>query len=529
MAPRLVVMGWDSATFSVIDPLLERGRLPAVRTLIERGVRATLRSTWPPMTDCAWTSAFTGVNAGVHGIFGSWYRAPGAYRCRYFSSRDRRVPALWELAPGVRFLVFNVPMTFPPTPIDGAMVAGYGAPPGGRFCEPAELQDRLAARWPLGDLLDRAPHGSPEAFLDDLVRSIGSQAEAVAWAAQEVAADCVVAVWPQIDRAQHFLWRFRGRPGPLGDAVERVYEAMDRATHTLCTAFPEADHLIVSDHGAGALLGDVNLGAWLVARGYARRRARSAPRLIRLAWALPPALRRAAKRSMPSLARRAVGATLAGQLGPFDWERTEAFVGFHGDLWINLRGREPRGPVSEDRAEPLLDELVAELSALEDPDTGQRLFAAAHRRDDLFHGPCAGLAPDLLLDSWSAGYRIAPGRGETDALVSSPSALAGVKQAWSADHRPEGVLVAAGPGIGQADSGGMSLLDVAPTCLALLEQAVPQGLDGRVATEALAPAFLQGSPVRVGAAPTLRSQTGEYSESEAAAVAEHLKDLGYIE
>src|SRR5688500_9420879 len=132
MAPRLVILGWDSATFDVADPLIAQGRLPVLSGLMQRGFRSPLRSTWPPMTDCAWTSAFTGLNPDAHGFFGSWYRAAGAYACRYFSSRDRRVPALWELAEDVRFLVWNVPMTFPPNSVNGAMVAGYGAPPGSR-------------------------------------------------------------------------------------------------------------------------------------------------------------------------------------------------------------------------------------------------------------------------------------------------------------------------------------------------------------------------------------------------------------
>jgi predicted AlkP superfamily phosphohydrolase/phosphomutase len=89
MPPRLIVLGWDSATFDVTDPMVASGRLPVLASLQERGFKAGLRSTWPPMTDCAWTSAFTRRNPGGHGILGSWYRAPGAYECRSFSSRDR--------------------------------------------------------------------------------------------------------------------------------------------------------------------------------------------------------------------------------------------------------------------------------------------------------------------------------------------------------------------------------------------------------------------------------------------------------
>jgi predicted AlkP superfamily phosphohydrolase/phosphomutase len=480
------------------------------------------------MTDCAWTSAFTGLNPGGHGIFGSWYRAPGAYSCRYFSSRDRRAPALWELTSEVRSAVWNVPMTFPPTPLEGAMVAGYGAPPGSRFCNPPEVQDRLAERWPLEDLVDRAPHSTLEAFLEDLLRGLEAQAEALPWLAEETDADCVVAVWPQVDRAQHFFWRFRGTDHPLAPAVDRVYEAMDAATGALLEAWPEADVLVVSDHGAGTLKGDVNLGAWLARAGYASY-ARRRPSLVGLAWKLPPPLRRLGRRLAPGAARNAMGATLTGQLGAFRWAETSAFAGFHSDLWLNLKGREPNGTVAPEEAPQVVAELSEKLLALVDPETGERLFAAALPRDHIYHGPASDLAPDLMLDSWSAGYRVAPSRGASGDLVVRPAPLAGVDEAWSADHRPHGIFVAAGPRVASGSSEELNLYDVCPTALGLLEQPVPQGLDGRVVTEALNPGWLQLHPVRVAEGAEQRSFGGEYSEEEASAVASHLKDLGYIE
>ena len=526
---RLVVLGWDSATFDVIDPLVADGKLRALAGIAERGFRAPLRSTWPPMTDCAWTSAFTGVNPGAHGIFGSWYRAPGAYACRYFSSRDRRAPALWEVAEEPRFLVWNVPMTFPPTPVNGAMVAGYGAPPGAQFCDPPELQRSLASRWNLDDLLDRAPHRSLEQFLDDLLRGLECQAEALPWAAREAGADCVVAVWPHVDRAQHFFWRYRGTDHALATAVERVYEAMDRATSAVIEAFPEADVMVVSDHGAGELKGDVNLGSWLVDNGHATYGDGKRPRYVQAAWALPPAVRKLGRRLAPGMARRLLGATLAGQLAPFEWARTRAFVGFHSDLWLNQKGREPAGIVPADSVPELLDELGEQLLALTNPSTGEPLFAGAHRRADIYSGPASGLAPDLMLDSWSAGYRVAPSRQATDGIVGDPEPLPGVDAAWSSDHRPVGVFFAGGPRIARGTSDELSLYDLCPTALALFGAAVPDGLDGRVATEVIEPRFLSEHEVRSSAKVAERRAGGDYSEEEAAAVAAHLKNLGYIE
>ena len=532
MPPRLIVLGWDSATFDVADPLMDEGRLPALSSLRDRGWRAPLRSTWPPMTDSAWTCAFTGTNPGTHGIFGSWYRDPGGYEYRYFSSRDRRASTLWEMTKGVRHVVWNVPMAFPATSIDGAMVSGYGAPPGARFCEPPELQDEIEKRWPLEDLLDRAPHTTLEQFRDDLIRGLEAQAEALPWVIERTGADSLVAVWPHIDRAQHFFWRFRTTDHELAGAIDDVYEAMDSATGRIMEAFPEANVLVVSDHGAGPLHGDVNLGGWLTRNGYATRTDRTEASVAALAWKLPPPVRRFAKRFAPGLARKAYAATLGGQLASFDWSRTRVFFGVHADIWLNLEGREPQGIVDPDDAPALLAELKEGLLGITDPRTGANVFGGAWTRDEMYSGPASETGPDMMLDTWSAGYRVAPGRVETDDDVIAPAPLSGVNEPWSSDHRPLGIFVGAGPHIARGSSRELSLYDVCPSALALLEQAVPAGLDGRAATESFEPSWLAEHPVTSTSRSTnagATSAAGEFSEDEAAAVTSHLKDLGYIE
>ena len=91
-----------------------------------------------------------------------------------------------------------------------------------------------------------------------------------------------------------------------------------------------------------------------------------------------------------------------------------------------------------------------------------------------------------------------------------------------------------GPSRGTTDE--LSLYDVCPTALALLEQAVPEGLDGRVASGVIDPAWLRNHPVKTSGGHGGRAEVGqhsdeagEYSDEDAAAVAAHLKDLGYIE
>jgi predicted AlkP superfamily phosphohydrolase/phosphomutase len=260
--------------------------------------------------------------------------------------------------------------------------------------------------------------------------------------------------------------------------------------------------------------------------------------VARLAWMFPPPVRRFAKRLAPGLARRTYSSTLAGQLGSFDWPKTKAFYGVHSDIWVNLRGREPQGIVDPADAPGLLAELKEGLLGIRDPRTGAPVFAGARTREELYSGPMSNLGPDLMLDSWAAGYRVGPGRSSSNEDVIPPAPLAGVNEPWSSDHRPLGIFAAAGPHIASGSSDELNLYDVCPTALALLEQPVPDGLDGRPATEAVEATWLAEHPVRTRppagernprGGPDGGGGEGEFSEADAEAVAAHLRDLGYIE
>ena len=65
---KVLVIGLDGLTFDLIDPLMERGWLPHISRMRDRGYSAVLRSTVPPVSAPAWTSLITGVNPGKHGV-----------------------------------------------------------------------------------------------------------------------------------------------------------------------------------------------------------------------------------------------------------------------------------------------------------------------------------------------------------------------------------------------------------------------------------------------------------------------------
>src|SRR5262249_31795496 len=107
---RLMIIGLDAATFDVIDPMMEAGQLPNLKRLFDAGSCGPLRSTTPPITSQAWATAFTGVNAGKHGLW-EFAERISSYRLRLVNGSFRRAPAVWDYlsASGRTVGVINVP------------------------------------------------------------------------------------------------------------------------------------------------------------------------------------------------------------------------------------------------------------------------------------------------------------------------------------------------------------------------------------------------------------------------------------
>lgn len=121
---RVMVLGLDGGTWDAIVPLLERGRLPHLRSLMERGQFGVLNSVTTSQGDTAspavWTSIFTGMRPEKHGI-DNWFVS---------DSRNRTVKSLWNILNerGDLAVTVNIPATFPPEVVLGAQVSGFPIP-----------------------------------------------------------------------------------------------------------------------------------------------------------------------------------------------------------------------------------------------------------------------------------------------------------------------------------------------------------------------------------------------------------------
>ena len=88
---KVLVIGLDGATWDLLKPWADEGKLPTIKKLMDGGVWGELQSTVPFLTPPAWTSLFTGVNPGKHNIYDFLTRDKQTYLPK-LSSVDIRGP-----------------------------------------------------------------------------------------------------------------------------------------------------------------------------------------------------------------------------------------------------------------------------------------------------------------------------------------------------------------------------------------------------------------------------------------------------
>lgn len=507
-ATRALVVGWDGATWDLIDPLIAQGRMPHLARLLGRGSQAVLDSTIVPISSAAWIGAVTGRDPAHSGVYGFFEPIPGTYDVTLISARSNRATPIWRTLSrrGGRSLVVGVPVTWPPEPIEGVMVSGMLAPRDSIWTHPSALTERLRARGYQPDL--GIWREANELSVEILERQLAAKRELMLELLANEDWDLAFFVFKELDVVSHFAY-----DGRADGIVAWLLEALDRELGALVAAVgPSTRVLLVSDHGFGAYPTSFFTQRWLVEQGFS---VEGTP------LQLPEDLE-----SLPLAQRRALENQSA--MGSLDMTRTRAFAGLaegnFGGVRLNLAGREPRGSLDPAEAEALLVEIESRLAQLRVPGTERPLIVRTWRRGELYPGPHEDLISDLLF--------------ETDPEVAvrpvPHTAVFEAHQPSYPDHRLGGILAAAGPGLAAVtERGRASILDVAPTVLHLMGHAVYEGTEGRVLIELLAEptAVLSVDESTETPLSSERSwlEDATWNDPQLDEVRERLKALGYAE
>src|SRR3990167_485361 len=425
---KVLIIGLDGATFDLIKPLVKEGRLPTLKRFLENGTHGVLLSTHQSNSPQAWTSFMTGKNAGKHGIFDFVEPVPNSYDVRFINASYRNGKTLWRIVSdaGGKTVVINVPITFPAEEVNGCIISGWDSP--GLNQDSVYPPDLLREiNEAVGDYILEPGvtgfihKGRRDIALNKMYESIESRLRAAKYLLKNKEWDFFTVVFTSIDRVQHYFWKFINPNHPnydpedkegFGNAIYSIYQKLDKAVNDLINDLPEdVTIFIMSDHGGGPSSNKTfYINHWLAKQGFLRFTSNNSIKsqikkvahkgLRTINFLLKGFLSRSVKeklaRAFPGLRNRA-DSTL--YLSGIDWDNTLAYSRENAPtIWINLKGREPKGVVEPgDAYEKVREDIINKLLNLRCPQTNEPIVERVLKNEEMYSGKYTYKASDLLI------------------------------------------------------------------------------------------------------------------------------------
>ena len=454
---KLLLIGLDCAVPEfVFDKWADD--LPNLRRLAENGVHGKLRSTTPPITVPAWTAMMTSQDPGMLGFYGFRNRKGYGYDELYFANAKYvKAKTVWNYLSRnrLRSLIFGVPQTYPPKPLNGVMVSSFLTPDKSvEYTYPAEVQSELE-RAADGDYIIDVPDfrtDDKDKLLSQVYEMTERRFKAFShfWRKDEF--DFAIIVEMGIDRLQHGFWRYCDQNHRLyepGNRYETVihdyYEYLDGKVGELIELVGAGTSvMVVSDHGAKTMVGAVCINEWLQREGYLTLKEQPSERT----------------RLKPDM---------------IDWTRTKVWGegGYYSRIFLNVEGREPQGQIPASDYERFRDELIVKLEAIED-ENGSNIGTKAFRPQDIYR-QCKNIPPDLVVYLGDLDWRSAGSVG-----VGSVHIYENDTGPDDANHAQHGVFIWTVPEDLRLEARSeYSIFDVAPSILRYFSVDVPPDMIGR--------------------------------------------------
>ena len=552
---RCLIIGLDGADFDLIRPWIEGSSLPFLNGLVQNGCRGRLKTVFPPITAPAWSSFLTGKNPGKHGIYDFLYEEKRLHTSRPNSRLTRKVEDFYHILNrhGISTGLINVPMTYPPGPVDGYMITGIMTPRGRaarkvRYTYPEALQEELLKEVGSYTIHPRGAYrkGNARMIYDELIGDLRIKARAVYHLFQNRPTDLAMLVIGGTDKIQHDLYHLIDENHPLydpkearedGHLIKDYFIQVDREIGRIVEKFCDDETLIIvmSDHGMGPLHKWILLNVWLLREGYLVLKKDPLVRIRKILFdsGITPVniykllLRLGFSKAGVSYERRdRIINRYFLSWKDVDWEKTRAYSwGQVGQIFLNRR-KGAAGPDGKNDYVGLREEISSKLVKLKDGDS--TLFNRVLPASGYYLGPSAGEGADLIVEPGSYKYI---GLG-TSAFLSNKF----LERCFGSmsSHRMEGIFMARGPGIRKnREISGASIMDVVPTLLFHLGIPIDPDMDGRVIEDlyengfsaSRKPAFRKKEDVT----PMDERETGDvYTDSESELVKKRLRDLGYF-
>jgi predicted AlkP superfamily phosphohydrolase/phosphomutase len=524
MDNKVMIYGLDGATFKIINPLIEAGHLPNIKSMMDNGVRGVLRSTVPPITGPAWTSFLTGKKPERHGIF-DFLKLNERGEQVPATSLDNRSLTLFDILTHYkkRTIAINIPMTYPPQKLNGILVCGYPTPKNSNYTYPEDFKCYLESKDYLIDCFHIADSSDIIKRIEAVFRAEKKRGEVVSNLVKDEQWDVFMCVFGGPDGICHWAWEDK----------ERIYDMYKLVDHIIGDLNQQLDEsvykIIMSDHGFVNMDFELFLNKWLEMEGYLHYVKKS-----KISSRMPVEARirkllsflKIDSRKLRSLVPTKVQSLFPGECW-IDWKKTTAYTVSH-NFWginINLKGREKEGIVDKQSNEyrTIKEDIADKLGKLINSYTDQPVFNKVSSPEQFYKGPFVENAPDIVMVPDGNYFNGKDTQGD-DFIVE----LSGEK----GFHDMDGILILEGQSVASGETiTSAAIVDLAPTILHIVDVPIPEDMDGKVQKDI----FDQNSalynreiqfvqPVKIKSSRGIDLPTRDAEQQ----IEEKLKSLGYM-
>lgn len=138
---KILLIGWDAADWKVINPLIDAGKMPALESMINKGVMGDIATLEPVLSPMLWSSIGTGKLADKHGVLGFTEPDMLTGSVKPISVTSRKVKAIWNILTqnGYKTNLVGWWPSHPAEPINGVNVSNHYQRANKPFDQPWEM------------------------------------------------------------------------------------------------------------------------------------------------------------------------------------------------------------------------------------------------------------------------------------------------------------------------------------------------------------------------------------------------------
>lgn len=498
MNRKVIVIGLDGATWDILRPWAEEGKLPCIREMMEKGTWGQLRSTLPPITGPAWVSCATGKNPGKHGCYDFVLPRHSLGKLEPITTRDIKGKTFYEILDenGRKCIIVNLPVSYPPR-LKEVIITSL-LTQGDSFIFPPELVAEVPelSSYRILPNMSLRLNNKRAAYIEDITKVEETRFECTKKLFVKSDCDFLFLLFGGTDWIQHVMYgELVSKNLDENPLAAKLYRVIDEYIGWLtANAPPGTNILLMSDHGFKAYEKSFYINEWLRQKGYLITEPRTKPSVPRTrgqqeimgltskkkALSLPNFL--ASRRRLLNMLApfyRVMTGILPFRVQTYDLQpripQTTALSTFSvtnvGGIYINDKRRFADGKVEVSDYEDIRNQIIGELKGLVDTKTGKRVVSEIWNKEEVYSGAQLDIGPDIVFIS-----------NEYLADIS----LSGKLFAYQKDNRHalDGIFLAYGPDIKDAaEVQGAGIYDIAPTILHMFGLPVPDDMDGRVLTE----------------------------------------------